>query len=185
MVKRLLFGLVLGLIVGGVIAAAVIKGLGLLTFGLDTGGAMLAYLFAAVTGVLVGLVAGKPIWASGGQIEAGLKAIVGALIGAGAMFAMRRWLTIDLPLDLHSLGGVGPVGPKVLGLLPIATLPLIAAVLGAFYEADNTPEPGDKAPKSKGKEGGKSKVRVADAAEDEEEELADAPKKAKNGAAKR
>lgn len=184
MVKRLLFGLLLGLIVGGAIAAAVIKGLGMLTFGLETGGAILAYVFAAVTGVLVGLVAGKPIWASGGQIEAGLKAVVGALLGAGAMFAMRRWLTLDVPFDLHALGGVGPVANKALGLLPITTLPLIAAVLGAFYEADNTPEPTDKAPKSKGKEA-KSKVRVAGASEEEEEDLAEPPKKAKNGASKR
>ena len=87
--------------------------------------------------------------ASGGQIEAGLKAIVGAVIGAGGMFAMRRWLNIDL--DLHSLG-IGPTS-EAAGLLPAVTLPLIAAVLGAFYEADNTPEPGDKDknPKAKGK----------------------------------
>src|SRR5260221_13596760 len=105
MLKRLAFGLLFGLLVGGLLAAAVIKGLGMLAF-TGTGGAVLAYVFAAVTGVLVGLVAGKPIWASGGQIEAGLKAVAGAIGSLGAMFAMRRWLSIDL--DLHSLG-LGPI----------------------------------------------------------------------------
>lgn len=188
MVKRLVYGLLLGLLVGGLIAAAVVKGLGTLSF-VGTGGAVLAYVFAAVTGVLVGLVAGKPIWASGGQIEAGLKAIVGALLGAGAMFAMRRWLAIDV--DLHSLvAGISPATPEPAGLLPVTTLPAIAAVLGAFYEADNTPETGDKndkGEKGKGKESAKSKVRVANAgeAEVEEEAPAEAAPKKKNGAAKR
>jgi hypothetical protein len=177
MLKRLLYGLFFGLFVGALLAAAVIKGLGMVAF-TGTGGAVLAYVFAAVTGVLVGLVAGKPIWASGGQIEAGLKATAGALVGAGAMFAMRRWLTLDL--DLHSLG-LGPLAAQEAGMLPATTLPLIAAVLGAFYEADNTPSEGDeKAPKSKGKDAAKNKVRVGghQDAEEEDEELLEPPKKA-------
>jgi hypothetical protein len=176
MLKRLVFGLIFGLLVGGLLAAAVIKGLGMVAF-TGTGGTVLAYVFAAVTGVLVGLVAGKPIWASGGQIEAGLKAVAGAIVGAGAMFAMRRWLNLDI--DLHSLG-VGPLTAQPAGLLPATTLPLIAAVLGAFYEADNTPheEADDKAPKSKGKDAAKSKTRVAETtADDEDEELLEPPKK--------
>jgi len=172
MLKRLLFGLVFGLFVGGLLAAAVIKGLGMVAFA-GTGGAILAYVFAAVTGVLVGLVAGKPIWAAGGQIEAGLKAVAGAIVGAGAMFAMRRWFGVSL--DLHSMG----LGAGAAGYLPVATLPVIAAVLGAFYEADNTPEAEDK--KSKGKEAPSSKkVRVVEAKLDDEElEEEAAPKKAK------
>ncbi len=175
MLKRLVFGLIFGLLVGGLLSAAVIKGLGMVAF-TGTGGTVLAYVFAAVTGVLVGLVAGKPIWASGGQIEAGLKAVAGAIVAAGAMFAMRRWLSFDV--DLHSLG-VGPLTAQPAGLLPATTLPLIAAVLGAFYEADNTPQPNDdKAPKSKGKDAAKSKVRVSETkADDEDEELLEAPKK--------
>jgi hypothetical protein len=181
MVKRLLFGLLFGLIVGALLTAAVVKGLGMVAFtGME--GRILAYVFAGVTGVLVGLVAGKPIWASGGQIEAGLKAVVGAAVAMGAMAAMRQWLNIDI--DLHALGGIGPDKAEAAGMMPATTLPLIAAVLGAFYEADNTPEPGDKAPKSKGKEPpNKSKVRVAKANGEDDEEEAEAPKKAKNGKA--
>ncbi len=176
MLKRLLFGLIVGLIVGGLLAAAVIKGLGMVAF-TGTGGTVLAYVFAAVTGVLVGLVAGKPIWVSGGQIEAGLKAIVGAGVAAAAMAAMRQWFSIDLPLP----AGIGPVVAQSAGLLPAITLPLIAAVLGGFYEADNTPAPDEKSDKSKGKApaSAKSKVRVADSKdEDEDEDLLEAaPKK--------
>ncbi len=96
------------------------------------------------------------------------------------MFAMRRWLNIDL--DLHS-SGLGPAASTAAGMLPIATLPLIAGVLGAFYEADNTPSEDDKEKKgAKGKDGAaaKGKVRVVEAKGDEEEEESDeGAKKAK------
>jgi hypothetical protein len=132
MVRRLVVGLILGLIVGGVVAAGIVAGLGQLEF-LGTGGAVLAYLAAGLTGVLTGLVAGKPIWASGAKIEAGLKAVFGALIGAGLMFALRQWGGGFRP-DLGFIhAGHGPVGD-----LPAASLPLLAAVLGAFFELDNT-----------------------------------------------
>jgi hypothetical protein len=183
-IKRLLYGLVFGLFVGAIVAAVAIKGLGMLSFGDSGGGAALAYVFSAVTGVLVGLVAGKPIWASGGQIEAGLKAFFGALLASGLMFVLRRWVHVDL--DLTGIAA-SPAGvPTEIGFLPAAALPMIAGVLGAFYEADNTPEKqddkkgkGDKdakeAPKSKGK------VRVASEDEAAGDDEAEAPsnKKAK------
>ena len=98
MLKRLLFGLLFGLLVGGLLAAAVIKGVGMFAFTGSTGAVVLAYVFAAVTGVLVGLVAGKPIWASGGQIEAGLKAVVGggAVGGALAWSFARRGVSVTV-----------------------------------------------------------------------------------------
>ena len=166
----------IGLVTGGLLAAVVIKGLGVATFGAGAGGMALALLFAAIAGVVVGLIAGKPIWASGGQIEAGLKAFFGALIGAGAMYALRRWLTPEL--DLGAIGA----GAGAMGSLPAVTLPVIAAVLGGFYEADNSPE--DKKEEGKDAKGGAksdAKVRVAgeDGAAAEEEEVEEAPKKAR------
>ncbi len=181
MVKRLVYGLVFGLFVGGALGAAVVKGLGMAAFGAGGGGTALAYVFAALTGMLVGLVAGKPIWAAGGQIEAGLKAAFGAALAAAMMFAMRRWLHVDL--NLGGLG-LGPAEATELGSLPIASLPLVAGILGAFYEADNTPEDKkDEKGKGKPEEASKKaggKVRVADAKTDElEDEEEEAPKKAK------
>lgn len=137
MLRRLLVGLILGLIVGGLVAAGLVAGLHQTLFADDTGGSAFAYLAAAVTGVLTGLVAGKPIWTSGAKIEAGLKAFFGALLGAGLMFAVRKWGSF--PLDL-SFAGL-PAGPNAAGLLPEVSLPLVAAVLGGFFELDNTPAP--------------------------------------------
>lgn len=183
MIKRLLYGLVFGLVVGGLLAAALVKGLGMVAF-VGSGGAALAYVFAAVTGILVGLVAGKPIWASGGQIEAGLKALFGAFLASGLMFAMRRWLHVDL--NLGGLG-LGPAEATELGSLPAVTLPFIAMLLGAFYEADNTPEAdkdkdkdkGKKDEKASGKAGGKVRVAAGAAADDLGDEEQEEPKKAK------
>lgn len=172
MVKRLVVGLVLGAVLGAVVAAVLVQGLGIVAFAAP----VVAYLAAAVTGVLAGLVAGKPIWAADGKIEAGLKAFFGALLSLGAMFVLRRW--VQVPLDLTAL----KAGADTIGNLPAASLPIIAALLSAFYELDNTGD-GDAekgeggAKKAEGAAAAKGKkVRVEaaeeDAAEDEAEEPA-------------
>jgi len=171
MLKRLFVGIVLGLVMGSLVAAIVVKGLGLMVFS-----PLLAYLFAAATGVVVGLVAGKPIWAQGGQIEAGLKAGFGALASAGLMYAVRRWLQLDV--DLSAFGaGAGSVGD-----LPAASLPLIAGALAGFYSADNTPEGDASAGAKSGSKGARladkdvagKRTRVASADDDDADSEADA-----------
>jgi hypothetical protein len=132
MLRRLIFGLVLGLIVGVVLAAGLVR-LGQASFA-DGGGVIVAYLAAAAAGALTGMIAGKPIWASGAKVEGGLKALFGGLMGVGAMFALRQWGTgFDVNLSLVGGGGPSPVGE-----LPAASLPLIAAVLGGLFGLDNT-----------------------------------------------
>lgn len=176
MLKRLLIGLILGFIVGALIAAGLVAGFHMTTFPV-----FVAYICAAVTGVVVGLVAGKPIWAKGGQIEAGLKAFFGALLGAGGMFAIRQWLKMDVDLSMIQQGMSGPIGD-----LPAAALPLIAAVLGGFYELDNTGDDADtvksgaKSAEKTGKRvastSGNGNVRVGAGDDDEEEAGASAKK---------
>jgi hypothetical protein len=171
MLKRLIVGLVLGLVIGGVAAAVFVQGLGMAVFG----SAVVAYLAAAVTGVVTGLVAGKPIWSADGKIEAGLKAFFGVLLGLGGMFALRQWGHVHV--DLTAL----KAGAGELGQLPAASLPIIAAILAGFYEIDNTPsEPAKDEAKGGAKklEAGK-KVRVAedDAASDDDVEEPAANKK--------
>ncbi|MBI3204983.1 MAG: hypothetical protein HYZ29_25830 [Myxococcales bacterium] len=152
MLKRLLSGLLKGAVVGGLVGAALVFGLGMPVFA-----AWLAYLAAALTGALTGLVAGKAIWEKDARIEAGLKAGAGALIGAGAMFAIRRWLSLSLDL--------GQFGNGVVGDLPIASLPMVATALALFYELDNTGGSAGAPPVKKTRVGG------ASAANDERAEL--------------
>ncbi len=186
MLRRLLVGLLLGLIVGGLVAAGFVQGLHLRAFPDGTEGALFAYVSAAATGVLTGLVAGKPIWASGAKIEAGLKAFFGALLASGLLFALRQWGGgVHPPVTEFTEAG------KMLGEMPATALPLVAAVLGGFFELDNTgdPEPKDGARKrvASGAEaaGGKSRARVAAGAEADDAGEADAgapaaaPKRAK------
>jgi hypothetical protein len=168
MIRRLLVGLVLGALVGAVVAAALIKGLGILAFG-----TLLALAAGAATGALVGLVAGKPIWASGAKIEAGLKAFAGALLGVGAMFLVRKFLNQEI--DLAQFGA----GAGTIGDLPATSLPIVAAVLGAFYEVDNTPETPDKKSSSAPARVADKKVRVESEEDDELEADAAASKRAK------
>jgi hypothetical protein len=133
MLRRLILGLVIGALMGGAVAAALVAGLNVLVFSGPLG-VLIAYASAALAGASTGLVAGKPIWAPAAKVEAGLKAFFGALLAAGAMFALRQWgagLVVDLAV-LHA-GGPAPVGE-----LPGAALPLIAAVLGGLFELDNT-----------------------------------------------
>lgn len=136
MLGRLLVGLVKGLLIGALL------GFGLAKLGLGAPIALIAYPAAALVGILVGLVAGKPIWAKDAKIEAGMKAFVGAILGAGLMFAARRWLTMDVALPLQGLVEA-KASSGALGMLAITSLSMIAAVLGGFYEADNDPAEGE------------------------------------------
>jgi hypothetical protein len=127
MLRRLLLGLVKGVLIGGVLAAALVQGLGVTFFG-----AFLAYATALVLGALTGLFAGKPLWAKDARIEVALKAVVGALVAAASMFALRKWVTPEVDL--------GGFGAGALGSLPAVTLPLIATFLAIVFELDNTKE---------------------------------------------
>jgi hypothetical protein len=126
MLKRLLLGLVIGVVLGG------LGGVGLAALGLSMAG-VLGYVFAAVMGVLVGLVAGKPIWAKGALVEAGLKSTIGALLACGLLFGLR-FAPITLPG--FDLGGVA-IKSASIGTHTLGALISIATLLATFYEIDN------------------------------------------------
>lgn len=185
MLGRLFIGILKGLIVGGLI------GFGLATLGYPAPGAIVAYAAAVVTGIVVGLVAGKPIWAEDAKIEAGTKAFVGALLAAGLMFAARKWLTMSVPVPLADLG-LGHLGGAntslgeaagtsgTLGGLAIPSLAMIAAILGGFYEADNDPQSGSDSTASAKKPAAATtgkRIAADGTAEEADEEVADEPEK--------
>jgi hypothetical protein len=188
MFARLIVGILKGLAVGGLI------GFGLLKLGFAVPPAILAYIAAALTGIVVGLIAGKPIWAKDAKIEAGMKAFVGALLGAGLMFAVRKWLTMPLmPALPNALGAAEQIkeagNAVTLGQFSMTSLAVIASVLGGFYDADNTPDEGSDNKTAENKSGSSAKTptkqRVATPSADEdlnlddEEGLEDDVKKAK------
>ncbi|HEU4404807.1 MAG TPA: hypothetical protein VFS43_05905 [Polyangiaceae bacterium] len=143
MMKRAAWGLAKGLIVGALIAAALVFGLGVASL---THAA--AYIMAGLAGVLTGLVAGKPIWHEGARIEAGLKAFFGAILGAGALYALQRWAPLPAALV--------PMGRSFIGDVSVASFPVIAALIGLLYEVDNTPsaeEPAQKKPEAAARPG--------------------------------
>jgi ABC-type xylose transport system permease subunit len=160
MLKRLIVGAIEGLVLGSLAAVVAIKLLGMTSFA-----GVIAYLMAVVVGLLTGLVAGKPIWAREAKIEAGLKAFVGAVLAAGALWVLRRWANVEV--DLSAFGA----GRGVIGELPAVSLPLIATALSLLFELDNTGEA-----KAQAREKAATKARVAAAPGGEaHDELEDEP----------
>jgi hypothetical protein len=164
MLGRLLVGMVKGLLVGALL------GFGLVKLGWAVPGVVVAYLAAAVAGVVVGLVAGKPIWAKDAKIEAGTKAFVGALLSLGLMAAARQWLTMEVPVPVGSLVPYHH-DTLTLGGFAMTSLAAIAGLLGGFYEADNDASSEEAAPPgaAKGKAGKPQRI-AAEASSGEEEE---------------
>lgn len=162
MLKRLIVGLLIGVVLGGLLGYGLFQVLPTAMAG------ALGYAFAAATGVLVGLVAGKPIWARGAAVEAGLKAFVGALLGMGILFGIR-FIGVQVPQ-------IAEIPAAELGRHAITSLASIALVLSVFYELDNTGGDEDEQPKARV---AGDKARIAENGVDglEEEEPAAAAKK--------
>lgn len=126
MLRRLFFGLVEGSVIGLALAVVVTRVLGLVA-----PGALVAALLGAGAGLIVGLVAGRPIWSHNAKTEALLKAFAGAIVGFGGSFAIRHFLRVPLDLSAFSLG-TGPAGQ-----LPAVLLPAVSTLLALFFELDD------------------------------------------------
>lgn len=128
MLKRLLLGLLKGSLIGAGVGSLLV-----FVFGVSTMGSGLAYLAVVLTGILVALLAGKPIWARGAWVEVLLKGVAAALVGAALLYGVRNYLDTTVAF--------GPSMTGSLSQLPLAILPLVATVLAVFFEVDNTDEP--------------------------------------------
>ena len=138
---RLVVGLLKGVIVGGAV------GFGLVSLGMAVPTTAMAYAAAAVCGVLIALVAGKPIWASDARVEVGMKAIVGALLAPALLFALRRFVEVGLPADLlSSVPGLEALkGTSVtFSSFAVTSLAAVTAVISGFFDADNQPTAEDE-----------------------------------------
>ncbi|MEP7050704.1 MAG: hypothetical protein ABJB12_10140 [Pseudomonadota bacterium] len=171
MLRCLAMGLIEGLVIGLVLGVAATRGLGLSAPGIGA-----VCLLGAVAGWVVGLVAGRPVWARDGKTEALLKAGAGALAGAGLAFAAAHRLHVGVDLSAFRLGA-GPAGR-----LPSAILPLIATVLALFFELDDD-GPGRPAkriaPASSKQRLPSPKARTAEFAELEQDEAKDSEQRGK------
>ncbi len=145
MVKRLGFGLLKGLLIGGGIGAGLQYGL----HWTDASG-LLGFLLAMGVAGTAGVFAGKAPWKEGAWIEATLKGLVGVGLGALAYWGLT-YVPFTVPFP-------GLAGGHALAALPVVFAPAIAGVYGAVVELDNT---GDE-DEPKKKSGPRARVDVDD-----------------------
>lgn len=128
MLKRLILGLVKGLVLGGVVGAAI-------TFGLATAslGGVAAYALYALVAAFAGVLAGRPPWVKGAWVESVLKGLFGVAVGVGLYALASRFLLMPLP----NLAGGEPLAAA---LQPMLMAPAIGAIYAALIELDNTGE---------------------------------------------
>lgn len=124
MFKRLLLGLLKGLVLGGVVGAAITFGLKTTVTGVG------AYALYALVGAFAGVLAGRPPWLKGAWVESILKGLFGLAVGAGLYALAMRFLQIPVP----NLAGVGD---GVLTSQPMLMAPGIGAIYAALIELDN------------------------------------------------
>lgn len=109
-------GAVIGAIVGAIVAAIARVAVGTWTLGADE--RVRAYAAAAIAGVLVGLASGEPVWSARARGVVAAKSIAGGVLGAGALHALRHWVSAQ--------GGA---------YMPLA-LAVVGFVVGAMYGAE-------------------------------------------------
>lgn len=153
--KRLLFGLLKGLFIGGAIGALVHFALGAPT--IDT---FMNYPLYALVGALSGALAGRPPWQPGAWVASILKAVFGLVLGAGLYALGAKFLpTMQLPLP-------GSLSVS-LANQPMFFAPLLAMAYATFVELDDGGEQPEPAVAT-GVRAGKISLEDIDVGEDEE-----------------
>jgi len=126
MLRRLLFGLLKGIVVGGALGALLHFGLGWTSL---TG--WLGYVIYGAAVALGGVVAGQPPWRKGAWIASILKGLFGFGVGAG-LYALA---THFLKLPVGGLVGI-PTG-TVLAESPLFFAPLVTLIYTTLVELDD------------------------------------------------
>lgn len=131
MLRRLLVGLLKGVVVGGAIGALLHFGLGLT----QISASWMNYSLYALVAAVVGLIAGQPFWRRGAGVAAILKALFGLGVGAGLYALGSNYVRV--PVDGFSLFRLGTEFPHA----PLLFAPAVAALYGMFVELDDGGEP--------------------------------------------
>lgn len=122
--------ILLGLLKGGVIGAAI--GFGAFKLGIASG--VLSFVAYGLVGALVGIVAGRPPWRQDTLWTSLLKGIFGFAIGLGLYWGARKLLG-GAHLALATSYGA-PDRPLV--EVPFLLGPVIGAIWGIFVELDDS-----------------------------------------------
>ncbi len=154
MLKRLVMGLVKGVLIGGAVGAGLHFGLG---WTIASG--LLGYLLAMGAGATAGILVGKPPWKQAAWIESLLKAVAGLGVGALIYWVSSKWGSFELPFAIPGVES-GTAWTEV----PLLFVTAVSAVFGTLIELDNTDE-------DEPERGTRTKVRVSDASVVEEAEL--------------
>jgi hypothetical protein len=128
---------ILGLLKGGVVGAA----LGALAFKLGVGGGVLGGVFYALIGGAAGLLCGRPPWRQDTFWTSALKGLFGIGVGVGLYLLARKFLGGAHASFTASLGA--PDRPLV--DIPLLLGPAIGALWGMFVEVDDSAGPENRA----------------------------------------
>lgn len=159
MFKRLLVGIVKGLVIGGAVGGAIYFGAHLAAF---TG--VLAYLAYGALGAITGALAGKAPWKQGAGIEAALRGVFGIAVGCGLYALAQAFLKVG-PMPLPEVAPLVGAQPHSVADQAMFMAPALSMLYAALIELDNDGKGEDVAP---------AKVRVTrvediDVGEDEPE----------------
>jgi hypothetical protein len=165
--KRLLLGMLKGLVIGGAIGA-------LLTFvvGAPVITGWVSYLLYAAVAAIAGVLSGRAPWKPGAWIAAVLKGVFGLVVGAG-LYALGSRFLPELAVAPGVANGVR------LASQPLVFAPLVALLYSTFVELDDGGEQTEEEQTS-GVRVGKLSVDDIDVGEDEEAEKPAAKSAKKN-----
>lgn len=151
--KRLLLGLLKGIVIGGAFGALVH-----FVFAMPQLVGWANWLLYPIVGAVAGALSGRAPWKPGAWIAGVLKAIFGLAVGAG-LFALGRMINFSVPL----VGG----GTANLAHAPLFFAPMLATVYATLVELDDGGDQPEEEPAS-GVRVGKISVDDIDVGEDEE-----------------
>lgn len=134
MLRRLLIGMLKGLLIGGAVGAALHFGLGQTSIA-----SALNYPLYGLVGALAGIFAGRPPWHEGARVATILKGVFGLLLGFGLYALAAAFLKGAFPIALPNVPATANFAQ-----IPLVFAPSVAALYAALVEIDDggeNPEP--------------------------------------------